>query len=101
MLEENNVKLTKNLDIFTLEELSELLELNEQTLRRYVKAGRLKASKLRKLYFTKENVLEFMKDNAYNPETDDSNEWEIKQFFNKGIAKNRSVKCWWFIRVRP
>ena len=74
MLEENNVKLTKNLDIFTLEELSELLELNEQTLRRYVKAGRLKASKLRKLYFTKENVLEFMKDNAYNPETDDSNE---------------------------
>lgn len=60
-------KLIKQLDVFTLNELCELLDMSEQTIRKYVRDGRLKASKLKRLYFTKENVLKFINENEYIP----------------------------------
>ena len=60
-------KLIKQLDVFTLNELCELLDMSEQTIRKYVRDGRLKASKLKCLYFTKENVLKFINENEYMP----------------------------------
>ena len=58
----------KKLDIYTLEELSEQLDMDKQTLRNYIKNGRLTASKIGNKYFvTSESVMEFMNNNRYTP----------------------------------
>lgn len=58
----------KKLDIYTLEELSEQLNMDKQTLRNYIKNGKLTASKIGNKYFvTSDSVMEFMNNNRYTP----------------------------------
>lgn len=67
---EEKIRLTakKKLDVYTLEELSEQLDMDKQTLRSYIKNGKLKASKIGNKYFvTGEDVMELMQNNRYIP----------------------------------
>lgn len=67
---EEKTRLTekKKLDVYTLEELSEQLDMDKQTLRSYIKNGKLKASKIGNKYFvTGEDVMELMQNNRYIP----------------------------------
>ena len=58
----------KKLDIYTLEELSEQLAMDKQTLRNYIKNGKLTASKIGNKYFvTSDSVMDFMNNNRYTP----------------------------------
>lgn len=58
----------KKLDVFTLDELSEQLDMEKQTLRNYIKDGKLKASKIGNKYFvTGDDVMELMATNRYIP----------------------------------
>lgn len=45
------------MEYYTIKELSERLKLNIQTLRRYIKEGRLKASKVGRSYYVSEDQL--------------------------------------------
>lgn len=67
---EEKIRLTakKKLDVYTLEELSEQLDMDKQTLRSYIKNGKLKASKIGNKYFvTGTDVMELMQNNRYIP----------------------------------
>lgn len=67
---EEKIRLTakKKLDVYTLEELSEQLDMDKQTLRSYIKSGKLKASKIGNKYFvTGADVMELMQNNRYIP----------------------------------
>ena len=67
---ENKERLTakKKLDVFTLDELSEQLDMDKQTLRNYIKNGKLKASKIGNKYFvTGDDVMELMVASRYIP----------------------------------
>lgn len=67
---ENKERLTakKKLDVFTLDELSEQLDMDKQTLRNYIKNGKLKASKIGNKYFvTGDDVMELMEASRYIP----------------------------------
>lgn len=69
---EEKIRLTakKKLDVYTLEELSEQLDMDKQTLRSYIKNGKLKASKIGNKYFvTGADVMELMQNNRYIPKT--------------------------------
>ena len=68
MEEKTRLTAKKKLDVYTLEELSEQLDMDKQTLRSYIKNGKLKASKIGNKYFvTGEDVMELMKNNRYIP----------------------------------
>jgi excisionase family DNA binding protein len=67
---EEKIRLTarKKLDVYTLDELSEQLDMDRQTLRSYIKNGKLKASKIGNKYFvTGDDVMELMQNNRYIP----------------------------------
>ena len=67
---EEKIRLTakKKLDVYTLEELSEQLDMDKQTLRSYIKKRKLKASKIGNKYFvTGDDVMELMQNNRYIP----------------------------------
>lgn len=67
-MQDKRLTAKKKLDIYTLEELSEQLAMDKQTLRNYIKNGRLTASKIGNKYFvTSESVMEFMNNNRYTP----------------------------------
>lgn len=67
-MQDERLTAKKKLDIYTLEELSEQLGMDKQTLRNYIKNGRLTASKIGNKYFvTSESVMEFMNNNRYTP----------------------------------
>ena len=68
MEEKTRLTAKKKLDVYTLEELSEQLDMEKQTLRSYIKNGKLKASKIGNKYFvTGEDVMELMQNNRYIP----------------------------------
>lgn len=68
MEEKERLTAKKKLDVYTLEELSEQLDMDKQTLRNYIKNGKLKASKIGNKYFvTGEDVMELMQNNRYIP----------------------------------
>lgn len=68
MEEKERLTAKKKLDVYTLEELSEQLDMEKQTLRSYIKNGKLKASKIGNKYFvTGEDVMELMQNNRYIP----------------------------------
>lgn len=68
MEEKERLTAKKKLDVYTLEELSEQLDMEKQTLRSYIKNGKLKASKIGNKYFvTGEDVMELMENNRYIP----------------------------------
>ena len=68
MEEKERLTAKKKLDLYTLEELSEQLDMEKQTLRSYIKNGKLKASKIGNKYFvTGEDVMELMQNNRYIP----------------------------------
>ena len=68
MEEKERLTAKKKLDVYTLEELSEQLDMEKQTLRSYIKNGKLKASKIGNKYFvTGEDVIELMENNRYIP----------------------------------
>ena len=68
MEEKERLTAKKKLDVYTLEELSEQLDMEKQTLRSYIKNGKLKASKICNKYFvTGEDVMELMQNNRYIP----------------------------------
>jgi excisionase family DNA binding protein len=68
MEEKERLTAKKKLDVYTLEELSEQLDMDKQTLRSYIKNGKLKASKIGNKYFvTGEDVMELMQNNRYIP----------------------------------
>lgn len=54
-------------DFYNLQEIAELLNMNLQTIRKYVRAGELKASKIGKQYIiTKENLKAFIDSKQIN-----------------------------------
>ena len=66
MEEKERLTAKKKLDVYTLEELSEQLDMEKQTLRSYIKNGKLKASKIGNKYFvTGKDVMELMQNNRY------------------------------------
>ena len=66
MEEKERLTAKKKLDVYTLEELSEQLDMDKQTLRNYIKNGKLKASKIGNKYFvTGDDVMELMQNNRY------------------------------------
>lgn len=68
MEEKERLTAKKKLDVYTLEELSEQLDMEKQTLRSYIKNGKLKASKIGNKYFvTGEDVMDLMQNNRYIP----------------------------------
>lgn len=68
MEEKERLTAKKKLDVYTLEELSEQLDMDKQTLRNYIKNGKLKASKIGNKYFvTGDDVMELMQNNRYIP----------------------------------
>lgn len=68
MEEKERLTAKKKLDVYTLEELSEQLDMDKQTLRSYIKNGKLKASKIGNKYFvTGDDVMELMQNNRYIP----------------------------------
>ena len=68
MEEKERLTAKKKLDVYTLEELSEQLDMEKQKLRSYIKNGKLKASKIGNKYFvTGEDVMELMQNNRYIP----------------------------------
>ena len=70
MEEKERLTAKKKLDVYTLEELSEQLDMEKQTLRSYIKNGKLKASKIGNKYFvTGEDVMELMQNNRYIPKS--------------------------------
>lgn len=67
-MQDERLTAKKRLDVYTLEELGEQLDMDKQTLRNYIKSGNLTASKIGNKYFvTSESVMEFMEKNRYNP----------------------------------
>lgn len=67
-MQDERLTAKKKLDIYTLEELSEQLNMDKQTLRNYIKNGKLTASKIGNKYFvTSDSVMEFMNNNRYTP----------------------------------
>lgn len=59
--------------IYNLDEVVKLLGLNIQTIRIYIKEGKLKASKVgRKYMVTDEAIQDFLKANEVKPKTNDS-----------------------------
>ena len=68
MEEKERLTAKKKLDVYTLEELSEQLDMDKQTLRNYIKNGKLKASKIGNKYFvTGDDVMNLMQNNRYIP----------------------------------
>jgi len=58
--------------IYDLDEVVKLLGLNIQTIRIYIKEGKLKASKVgRKYVVTDEAIKEFLKANEVQPKSED------------------------------
>lgn len=67
-MQDERLTAKKKLDIYTLEELSEQLTMDKQTLRNYIKNGKLTASKIGNKYFvTSDSVMDFMNNNRYMP----------------------------------
>ena len=67
-MQDERLTAKKKLDIYTLEELSEQLAMVKQTLRNYIKNGKLTASKIGNKYFvTSDSVMDFMNNNRYTP----------------------------------
>lgn len=67
-MQDERLTAKKKLDIYTLEELSEQLAMDKQTLRNYIKNGKLTASKIGNKYFvTSDSVMDFMNNNRYTP----------------------------------
>lgn len=59
--------------LYDLDEVVELLGLNIQTIRIYIKEGKLKASKVgRKYVVTDEAIKEFLKANEVQPKSEDT-----------------------------
>ena len=57
--------------VYDLEDLVKLLKMNIQTLRIYIKEGKLKASKVgRKYIVTEENLKEFLEATQIDPKKD-------------------------------
>lgn len=56
------------LGIYSMKDVCDILGFNVQTIRRYIREGKLKASKFKTFYFTKENLMEFMKNNEWSKE---------------------------------
>lgn len=62
MPEKERITNKKSLDVYTLKELSELLDMERQTIMKYIDKGELKASRVgNKYFFTRESVLELLK----------------------------------------
>lgn len=60
--------------LYNLDEVVKLLGLNIQTIRIYIKEGKLKASKVgRKYVVTDEAIKEFLKANEVQPKNDETN----------------------------
>lgn len=58
--------------VYNLKEVVKLLGLNIQTIRQYIKEGKLKASKIGTHYIvTDEAIKEFLKANEVKPKTND------------------------------
>lgn len=58
--------------IYNLDEVCDLLKMNKQTIRKYIRNGKLKASKVGTHYMvTDEAIKEFLKANEIQPKTDD------------------------------
>lgn len=67
-MQDERLTAKKKLDIYTLEELSEQLAMDKQTLRNYIKNGKLTASKIGNKYFvTSDSIMDFMNNNRYTP----------------------------------
>ena len=67
-MQDERLTAKKKLDIYTLEELSEQLAMDKQTLRNYIKNGKLTASKIGNKYFvTSDSLMDFMNNNRYTP----------------------------------
>ena len=58
--------------IYNLDEVCELLKMNKQTIRRYIRNGKLKASKVGTHYMVQDEAIkEILKDTQIQPKTED------------------------------
>ena len=58
--------------IYNLDEVCELLKMNKQTIRKYIRNGKLKASKVGTHYMVQDEAIkEFLKDTQIQPKTED------------------------------
>ncbi len=70
-------KMIGNLALYTVEELSDVLEIQERTLREYLREGRLKGRKLaRKWYISEDNIRDYF--NEEEPPGSDEEEAELQ-----------------------
>lgn len=59
--------------IYNLDEVCELLKMNKQTIRKYIRNGKLKASKVGTHYMvTDEAIQEFLKATEVQPKSEDN-----------------------------
>lgn len=59
--------------IYNLNEVCDLLKMNKQTIRKYIRNGKLKASKVGTHYMvTDEAIQDFLKANEVQPKTEDN-----------------------------
>lgn len=51
----------KSLDVYSLKEFGELMDMDRQTIMKYIRSGELKTSKVgNKYYFTRDDIMQFL-----------------------------------------
>jgi excisionase family DNA binding protein len=66
-------KTLAGLTLFTVEELSEILDIQETTIRKYLRDGKLKGRKLaRGWYVSEENLQDFFRQTEPDPEPEEA-----------------------------
>jgi excisionase family DNA binding protein len=66
-------KTLAGLTLFTVEELSEILDIQETTIRKYLRDGKLKGRKLaRRWYVSEENLQDFFRQTEPDPEPEEA-----------------------------
>lgn len=55
----------KSLDVYTLEQVAEAFEMHPQTLRRYIKEGKLQASKVgARILISRDSIIKMLDENV-------------------------------------
>ncbi|MEA1883876.1 MAG: helix-turn-helix domain-containing protein [Thermotogota bacterium] len=77
-----------NKEYYTVQQISQLLDLHEKTIQRYIREGKIKAKKVGKSWrVTKENLDEFT---GTDEEEDDGS---VKGIIKKGIEKRVMISA--------
>ena len=65
MKSEKEQTIIKPLDVYKLEEVSNFMEVNTQTLRKYIRQGKLRASKVgSRIYIKRDDIMQMLDENV-------------------------------------